>query len=412
MRATSRLFGSLALVLFCLPALMGQTNPPPPDPHEMVTHEPTILSKPADRAAAMDLLDHARKNFEIRGEAPYALKVSFETNGSTRVEGAGTMEEFYDGHGQFRWTAQVGNARWTRVGDDHHVYGTDPSEPIPLRIQLVRSALLRPVKHDLAQYEIRGTDVKSDGKPLVCLLLSHSLPPNPAPRAWVEREDCVDQETGVLRMWSEAPGIYAVYDYDGTDSHGNDFHSTNFHGHVLPRQVSIYEEGRLAVQIHLESLEDAPNLDANLFKPSPEMGEAGETFGLWSAGRLGPLRVDPTDAPTSRFYQPVIVHAILNAEDGTVLDAETLQDSSDELGRAAIDLVRNTAFDPTGFQQEMFINVHFHLPANRFDGAPIAVFRRSCALGTGRLAHSNPTGAAACWKVGRQLLESNVQLVN
>jgi hypothetical protein len=129
------------------------------------------------------------------------------------------------------------------------------------------------------------------------------------------------------------------------------------------------------MQIHVESLEDAPNLDANLFKPSPEMSDTNEAFSLSSAARWGPLRVDPSDAPTSRFYQPVIVHAILNAEDGSVLDAETLQDSNDDLGRAAIDMVKNTSFDPTGFQQEMFINVQFHLPAVRPGGPPISVLR-------------------------------------
>lgn len=366
MRTTSRLFGSLAFVLSCLSALLGQTNPPPPDPHELVTREPKILSKPADRASAIDLLDRARKNFYIRdAHTPYALRVSFETNGATQVEGAGTMQEFYDGQGQFRWTAQLGDVRVTRLEADHRVYGTNPSEPIPLRIQLIRSVLLRPVQHDIAKFEIREANVKQDGKPLTCLLLSYSVPPNPAPRSWVEREDCIDPASGLLRLWSEAPGIYATYDYDGSD----------FHGHTLPRQISIYEEGRLAVQIHLESLEDAPTLDANLFKPSPEMGETEETFTLSSAGRLGPLRLDPSDAPTSRFYQPVIVHAILDAQDGTVLDAETLQNSSDDLGRAALDLVRNTAFDPTGFQQEMFINVHFHLPAATVGGPPIAIFR-------------------------------------
>lgn len=204
-----------------------------------------------------------------------------------------------------------------------------------------------------------------EGKPLLCLLLSHFLPSNPAPRAWGEREDCVDPATGLLRVWSEAPGIYAIYDYNGGD----------FHGHVLPRQISVYEEGRLTVQIHLEKLEDAPNLDANLFKPSTELGEAQETFNLSATHLLPSLRVDPSDAPTSSSYQPVIVHAILNAEDGTVLDAEALQDSSGELGRAALDLVRNTGFDPTGFQQEVFVSVHFHLPATRSGGPPIAVFR-------------------------------------
>jgi hypothetical protein len=366
MPATSRLYGFFVLLSFWPPALLGQINAPPPDPHELVTREPRTLTKTDERSAAIDLLDRARKNFEIYyAKAPYALKVSFETNGATQLEGAGTMEEFYDGNGQFRWTAQLGDVHVTRVGADHRVYGTDPSQPIPLRIQLVRTVLLKPVQHDIATFVIRAADVELDGKPLTCFLLMRSQPTGPGPRDWRDRENCIDPATGLLRMWSEAPGIYATYDYNGGD----------FHGRVLPRQISVYEEGRLAVQIHVDSLEDAPSLDANLFKPSPEMGDAQETFNLSGASRPSSLRVDPADGPTSHFYQPVIVHAILDAENGMVLDAETLQDSSDALGRAALDLVRSTAFDATGFQQEVFVSVHFHLPAARIGGPPIAVFR-------------------------------------
>src|SRR5580700_6645869 len=75
------------------------------------------------------------------------------------------------------------------------------------------------------------------------------------------------------------------------------------------------------------------------------------------------MRVDPSDAPTSTFFQPVIVHA--------VLDAEVLQNSDRELSRAAMDLVRSTSFSPSGFQQEVFINVQFHLPAVELGGPPI-----------------------------------------
>jgi hypothetical protein len=162
-------------------------------------------------------------------------------------------------------------------------------------------------------------------------------------------------------MWSEAPGIYAVYDYTG---------AADFHGHILPRQISIFEEGRLAIQVRVESLQDAPNLDPNLFQPTPEMVEAGESFWLASPQRL-PLRVDPSDAPTSRFFQPVIVHATLDAQDGRVLDAEALQNADLDLTRAALDIVSSTSVDPTGFQQEVFFNVQFHFPAVRWDGPPI-----------------------------------------
>lgn len=362
MPTVRRFIGLFASCLFCLPAVFAQTNPPPSDPHEMVTHEPRTLTKPADRSAALDLLDRARKNYELQGiSAPYVLKVSFETSGSTLAEGEGTMEEISDGASHWRWTTQLGDSHLIRVGDNNHVYGTNASEPVPLRIQLVRSALLRPIGRNLGGAAIRAADVERDGKSMSCLLLSRAIPPNPAPRSWVEIEHCIDPSTGLLQMWSAAPGIYAVYDYGG---------AAEFHGHTLPRQISIFEDGRLAVQVRVESLEDAPSTDPNLFKPTPEMVDAGGSFALAAPTRF-PMRVDPSNAPTSAFFQPVIVHAILDAQDGSVLDAEALQNSDPDLSRSAIDLVRSTSFDPSGFQQEAFINVQFHFPAERWGGPPI-----------------------------------------
>jgi hypothetical protein len=362
MRTAARFFGCLVSSLVCLPVILAQTNPPPPDPHEMVTREPRTLSKSDDRAIAIDLLDRARKNYNLHTiGAPYALKVSFETSGAALSEGSGTMEELYDNHSHWRWTEQLGDSRVVRIGADDHIYGANPSDPVPLRVQLVRSVLLRPIVENPAPFIIRYANIEHDGKPLTCLLLSHSLPPNPAPRAWAEREDCFDPATGLLQTWSEAPGIFAVYDYTG---------ATEFHGHTLPHQISVFEEGRLAVEVRVESLEDAPNLDPTLFKPTPEMVDAGESFALASPHRTS-LRVDPSDAPTSRFFQPVIVHATLDAQDGTVIDAEALQTTDPGLSRAAIDVIRSTSFDATGFQQEVFFNVQFHYPAARFGGPPI-----------------------------------------
>jgi hypothetical protein len=359
--------GLFGLSLFCLPAIFDQTtfaqkSPPPADPHEMVTREPRTLTKPVDRSAALDLLDRARHNLDLHDiSAPYALKVSFETNGATQTEGDWTMEEVSDGASHWRWTAQLGELQVTRIGSDGRVYGTNPSDPVPLRVQLVRSALFRPIPSDGGAFTIRTANVESYGKAVSCVLLSYSLDQNPAPRSWYEREDCIDPATGLLQMWSEAPGIYAVYDYNG---------AAEFHGHFLPRQISVFEEGRLAVQVHVESLADAPSVDPNLFKQAQEMVDAGESFTLAGPRRF-PMRVDPSDAPTSRFYQLVIVHATLDAQDGSVLDAEALQTSDQDLSRSAIDLVRSTSFEPSGFQQEAFINVQFHMPAARFGGPPI-----------------------------------------
>jgi hypothetical protein len=362
MRTSTRVLGSLLFSLFCVTAIFAQINPPPPDPHEMVTREPRTLSKTADRGPAMDLLARARQNVNLDElSTPYALKVSFDASGTTQNEGHGTMEWLSDGASQWRWTAQVADSKMVRIGSGGHIYGTDPAAPVPLRVQLVRSVLLRPIVQAPQKFEIRSANVEHDGKAVTCLLLSHSLPPNPAPRAWVEREDCIDPATGLLQRWSEAPGIYAMYDYNG---------ATEFHSHTLPRQISIYEGGRLTVTVRVESLEDAPNIASDLFQPTAEMVGVGGSFPLATPSRL-PMRVDPSDAPTSRFFQPVIVHATLDAQDGSVLDAEALQNSDASLSRTAVDLVRDTLFEPSGLQQEVFISVDFHLPATILGGPPI-----------------------------------------
>jgi hypothetical protein len=362
MRTATRLLGLFAFCLSCVSTIFAQTNPPPSDPHEMVTRDPRTLTKPADRNAALDLLDRARQNYDLRDiSTPYSLKASFETNGATAIEGEGTMEELSDGVSHWRWTTQMQDSKIVRIGIDGRVFGNDPTEPVPLRVQLIRSALHWPIMRNAGASAIREAVVKRDGMQMTCLLLSASIPPNPAPRSWYEREYCIDAASGLIQMWSEAPGIYAVYDYSG---------ATNFHGRTLPKQISIFEDGRLAVQLRVESLEDAPNIDAELFKPTPEMAEAGGSFTLASPSRF-PMRVDPSDGPSSTFFQPVIVHAILDAQDGTVLDAEALQNSDKDLAKAALDLVKSTSFEASGFQQEAFINVQFHLPAVSIGGPPV-----------------------------------------
>ena len=162
-------------------------------------------------------------------------------------------------------------------------------------------------------------------------------------------------------MWSAAPGIYTEYDYEG---------AAEFNGHTLPRQISIFEDGSLVVQVRVESFGNPGEIDPNAFKPGPEMTDAGESFTL-SGPRRFPMRVDPSDAPTSTYFQPVIVHATLDAQEGRVIDAEALQNSNQELSRAALELVRSTSFQATGFQQEVFINVQFHLPAQQVGGVPV-----------------------------------------
>jgi hypothetical protein len=76
MRITTRLL-VFAACLFCTPVIFAQTNPPPSDPHEMVTSQPHPLTKPADRNAALDLLDRARLRGRLRANARLPRRRTF-----------------------------------------------------------------------------------------------------------------------------------------------------------------------------------------------------------------------------------------------------------------------------------------------------------------------------------------------
>src|SRR4029077_10514952 len=123
MRTSVRIFGLLSFVLFMVPSIFAQTNPPPSDPHELVVHQPRTLSSPAERSAAIDLLEHARQDLNMHTFGAYELKASFQTSGATQNEGNGTMEELSNGP-EGRWTAQISGAS---VGGNGHAYGANPN---------------------------------------------------------------------------------------------------------------------------------------------------------------------------------------------------------------------------------------------------------------------------------------------
>ena len=201
MSASIRLSGLLVSFLFLLPSVFAQTNPPPSDPHELVSHPPRILSKSADRSAAIDLLEHARQDLNIHTFGAYQLKASFQTNGDTLNEGDGAMEELSNGP-DWRWSAQIQGVNVIRVGGNGHAYGANPNEPVPLRVQQIRAALHWPIMRNPGAAVIRSANTELNGKPVTCLLLSAAVPENPAPRAWVEGEYCIDPASGLLQMWS------------------------------------------------------------------------------------------------------------------------------------------------------------------------------------------------------------------
>jgi hypothetical protein len=337
------------------PAARGQAMPlaaVPDTPLELVTGSARALITPEAREDAMALLERARQNISLHAGpmAPFEMKVSFTSSGSTQFEGDGTMEEKYVG-AALLWSARLASSSQTHIVIRGQSFASNPKEPIPLRVQMLRGVIFQPIGPTPGTGMIRAQNVQRDGQALTCLLLSGSVPTTPMPRQWVETEFCIDPQTSLLHSWSAAPGIYVNYDY--TDA-------IQFHGRTLARQITVVEGNTPVLQVHIDSLKDADNLDPRIFEPTREMQAAGPAFAVSYPKRF-PLRAGELQNATPQMIQPVIVHATLSNLDGRVIEAEALQDANPQLAQDAVEMVEHSQFPATGLQQEVFINVQEHV---------------------------------------------------
>ncbi len=134
-------------------------------------------------------------------------------------------------------------------------------------------------------------------------------------------------------MHSEAPGRYAVYDYTDAPQLG---------GHILPRNVTITEGGRVVSKISVESLQGMPSADPALFIPTAAMKAKGPAVAMTSATKVSRVQGSPyTSAVTLR---PVCVFGIVTPA-GHLVEAHALQ-PSDPNSRAAVEDARKIDFSP------------------------------------------------------------------
>jgi hypothetical protein len=330
----------------------------PPDPNELVTGPAKILTNPQERSAALELIDRARQNYTFYGpHAPaFTLKVSFVSTGTSQYEGQGLMEETWVGRSE-RWSARIGSAETLRIIYQNQFWSDNPSAPIPMRVHMVRDAILWPVQNLSSRALMRAAAATLNGKALMCVLTAGSMANVDQPRHWVEREYCMEPQTGNLILWSEAPGHYVVYDYTV---------ATEFKGHFVANDISVYEAGSRVVQIHIDGIEDASGVNPESLKPSPELMAKGPSFGLSGPERF-PVMVPAPNGIKPTVIQPVIVHATLD-HSGHVIESETLQNSNPELASKAIETVRGSKLGfggpqrergAGGPQREVFVNVEF-----------------------------------------------------
>ena len=323
--------------------------PVPPDANELVTSPPRALTDPQDRAIVLGLLDRARQNYNFFAPKlqPFLLKARFVSSGQLPYEGQGTMEQIWNDRFN-RWTAKIGSMETVRIGIGRNMWSDDPSAPVPLRVQMARSALLWPVDSIAPRAMLRAADTSLGGKALICVLSSLGVQDTDQPRHWVEREYCVEPQNGNLVVWSEAPGHYVVYDYTS---------SIQFAGHVIAGDVTIYEAGHQVMKIHVDSIEDASGINPESLVPSREILAKGPSFMLGLQSRF-PFRVAAPSGTIPNLIQPVIVHASLDRS-GHVLEAEALQNSNPELAANAIDKLKSGTWGTSPWQREVFVDVEF-----------------------------------------------------
>ena len=353
-----RFFSLLFLLLvarFAACQTPPQVAPLPRDPLEPSTGATFVPDTPHERALVLSLVERARQNSDLHMAtmSPFTLKLSFNAAGQSSYTGAGDMEETWLSGRRWRWSSHLGSFSMVRVGGGGVAYDDKTPGPIPMRIHMLRTAVFWPLSVSPAAL-IRIASTKWNGVDVMCALISHQNNPATATpgRRWEETEYCIDVKEGLLRLYSEAPGIYITYDYRD---------ALHFHNRVLPREITVVEGETTVISARLDSITDPVSNDAAYFAPTEQMKARGPGTMLMSPGRF-PLSVPLSTGPVGSV-QPVIVVAEVG-EDGKVLEAEVLQDSNPALSRQALDVVRKSSYSPqreggVPQQKQWYINVRF-----------------------------------------------------
>ncbi len=355
-----RCVSSLLFLLLVTTVAMCQALPQvaslPRDPLEPSTGATFVPDTPQQRALVLSLVERARQNSDLHMAtmAPFTLKLSFNSGGQSSYTGAGDMEETWLSGRRWRWSSHLGAFSMVRMGGGGVAYDEKTPGLIPMRIHMLRTAVFWPVLGFSPGALIRITSTKWNGLDLMCVLLSRQDNPATATqgRRWEEMEYCIDVNDGLLRLYSEAPGIYVTYDYRD---------ALHFHNRVLPREVTVVEGETTVISARLDSITDPVSSDAAYFAPTEQMKARGPGAMLMTPGRF-PLSV-PLSAGPVGSVQPVIVVAEVG-EDGKVLEAEVLQDSNPALSRQALEVVRKASYSPqkehgVPQQRQWYINVRF-----------------------------------------------------
>ncbi len=330
--------GGLSIPLFGQDA--RSAAPIPSDPLEMVTGQIQAADTPASRQAVLGLLDRARNNYRLPAAGrPYDLKTAFTVNsgGATEYDGAWQMEDTFDPSQGLRWTASAGAAYTiTEIATKGTLYAEGTPGYIPLRLQEARAALFGAIPSSalINSAAIRTSTATFQGAPVTCVLLSRSkrAPAAALGRRWDETEDCVDPQSGLLKLHSQVPGRYYAYDYSN---------APQLAGHVFPRKAIVPEGGQTISQLSVAILEDLPAADSSLFIPTPEMKERGRGIAMTGAQKVSHIAETGVQIAGAKAHS-VCVFGLVTAS-GQLVEAHSLQ-PSDPYSQAAVQAANHMNF--------------------------------------------------------------------
>jgi len=345
-RRISWLIVALALTLPAIGQDARKVAPIPADPLEMVSGRIKTVDTAERRQSALELLNRAGSNYALRSSPePYDLKVTFTVNsgGQTDFDGVWHMEDIFDPQQGLHWTAQAtAGYSITEIIANGRFYADATQDYIPLRLHEARAALFAamPSPADLVHDRIRTSASSFQGASLTCVLLSGSgMAASAAPeRRWEETEECIDPQSGLLKVHSQAPGRYYAYDYSN---------APQLAGHVLPSRITITEAGKTVSVISVDSLQQLPSVDPKLFIPTQQMLDRGRAVSM--AGALKFSRVVGVSAGAP---QTVCVFGLVTPS-GQLVEAHSLQPSNPD-SPAALEAAKQMNFSrpsPAGLNE-------------------------------------------------------------
>jgi hypothetical protein len=347
MSSSSARQGIVWLIASALPLAFGQNASRiagvPDGPLELATGQIQVANTSGSRDAALGLLTRARNSYQLRNSRQaWELKVHFSVNsaGATNYDGDWEMEDVFAPGQGVHWTA-TSSAGYAITGifADKANYTEGSASAIPLRLQETRAMLFNPLPSVAyaGSGSIRTAAATFRGSAVTCLLLSHSRNVvNPAiGRGWDEAEECIDPQSGLLQVHSEAPGRYAVYEYGNAAQAGS---------RRLPQTVTISEGGRVVSKISVESLQGIGAVDPSLFVPTDGMKAGGQATAMTSATKIS--RIQGQGPLTSGMtLRPVCVFGMVNSA-GQLVEAHSLQ-PNDPNSDAAVKDAKAIDFSPT-----------------------------------------------------------------